>query len=465
MVAGLVAFKNGYTVGQALRDAAIGGVTSAMGAIFILLAVGALIGSVEHGWHHPHRRLLRHRAAAARDLLRRRGPHLCRRRRGHRQLVDHRRHPRRRLPRHGTDPRHVDDDRRRRRDLRRLHGRQDVAAVGDHRARAQPRRWCDGQSAHPRHVVDGRPFVHARVRRLSRDRHHRRPRLVSDRCGPGPRHARRRRSTSRRSTCCPWRCSSPSRSTRSRRSSASSPSRSSPASSPASPNAMPSRRSSTNPDQGVVLDSIEAIYQALANGFESASGNATIDGLFSSGGMSSMLTTVWLILGALSFAAIMEEAGFLNRLIAAHHQPRPHRRRRDHIGRRDQRRPQRRHRRPVRRRRPAQPGVPDRVRPPWPRPSHALQNGRGHRHRHVAARPMEQLWRLHDRRARRADGRSTCRSPSSTSSTRSSPSPTRSPASASSTSPVATTPAADDTPAAGVDDPPALIPEGDGHVE
>ena len=70
------------------------------------------------------------------------------------------------------------------------------------------------------------------------------------------------------------------------------------------------------PDQGVVLDSIEAVYQALANGFESASGNATIDDLFSSGGMSSMLTTVWLILGALSFAAIMEEAGFLNRLIA-----------------------------------------------------------------------------------------------------------------------------------------------------
>jgi Na+:H+ antiporter, NhaC family len=29
-----------------------------------------------------------------------------------------------------------------------------------------------------------------------------------------------------------------------------------------------------------------------------------------------MLTTVWLILGALSFAAIMEEAGFLDRLIA-----------------------------------------------------------------------------------------------------------------------------------------------------
>ncbi len=70
------------------------------------------------------------------------------------------------------------------------------------------------------------------------------------------------------------------------------------------------------PGQGVVLDRIEAVYQALANGFVSNSGNAKIDELFSSGGMSSMLTTVWLILGALSFAAIMEEAGFLDRLIA-----------------------------------------------------------------------------------------------------------------------------------------------------
>jgi NhaC family Na+:H+ antiporter len=70
------------------------------------------------------------------------------------------------------------------------------------------------------------------------------------------------------------------------------------------------------PGQGVVLTSIEGIYEAMANGFVSTSGNATIDDLFSGGGMSSMLTTVWLILGALSFAAIMEEAGFLDRLIA-----------------------------------------------------------------------------------------------------------------------------------------------------
>jgi Na+:H+ antiporter, NhaC family len=70
------------------------------------------------------------------------------------------------------------------------------------------------------------------------------------------------------------------------------------------------------PGQGVARNSIEAIFDAMANGFVSTSGNATIDDLFSGGGMSSMLTTVWLILGALSFAAIMEEAGFLDRLIA-----------------------------------------------------------------------------------------------------------------------------------------------------
>jgi NhaC family Na+:H+ antiporter len=42
--ASLIAFKNGHPVASS-RDAAIGGVSSAMGAIFILLAVGALIGT------------------------------------------------------------------------------------------------------------------------------------------------------------------------------------------------------------------------------------------------------------------------------------------------------------------------------------------------------------------------------------------------------------------------------------
>ena len=42
--ASLIAFKNGYTA-AAVADAAVGGVATAMGAIFILLAVGALIGT------------------------------------------------------------------------------------------------------------------------------------------------------------------------------------------------------------------------------------------------------------------------------------------------------------------------------------------------------------------------------------------------------------------------------------
>ena len=42
--ASLIAFKNGYTV-AGVADAAVGGVTSAVGAIFILLAVGSLIGT------------------------------------------------------------------------------------------------------------------------------------------------------------------------------------------------------------------------------------------------------------------------------------------------------------------------------------------------------------------------------------------------------------------------------------
>ena len=37
--------------------------------------------------------------------------------------------------------------------------------------------------------------------------------------------------------------------------------------------------------------------------------------LFSRGGMASLLTTVWLVLAALSFAAILEHAGFLERLL------------------------------------------------------------------------------------------------------------------------------------------------------
>ena len=64
-----------------------------------------------------------------------------------------------------------------------------------------------------------------------------------------------------------------------------------------------------DPDLSKPLAYIKGIYAAMATGFVSSTGIEAIDSLFSRGGMSGMLSTVWLILGALGFGAIMERAG------------------------------------------------------------------------------------------------------------------------------------------------------------
>jgi NhaC family Na+:H+ antiporter len=69
------------------------------------------------------------------------------------------------------------------------------------------------------------------------------------------------------------------------------------------------------PGQGRVLNGVEAIFLPMASGHVAHSSDETTNARCSRGGMSSMLTTVWLILGALSFAAVMEHAGFLDRLL------------------------------------------------------------------------------------------------------------------------------------------------------
>ena len=69
------------------------------------------------------------------------------------------------------------------------------------------------------------------------------------------------------------------------------------------------------PGLGTVATGVKGVYAAMATGFVSKTGNPAIDQLFSRGGMASLLTTVWLVLAALSFAAIMEHAGFLARLL------------------------------------------------------------------------------------------------------------------------------------------------------
>ncbi|MCO1658488.1 Na+/H+ antiporter NhaC [Pseudonocardia humida] len=64
-----------------------------------------------------------------------------------------------------------------------------------------------------------------------------------------------------------------------------------------------------------VLAGIKAVWQAMATGFTMDSGIADIDSLLSRGGMDSMLLTLWLIIGAVTFGTLLEEFGLISRLI------------------------------------------------------------------------------------------------------------------------------------------------------
>jgi Na+:H+ antiporter, NhaC family len=66
---------------------------------------------------------------------------------------------------------------------------------------------------------------------------------------------------------------------------------------------------------GAVVESIEAVWQASATGFQMDSGIDVVDQLVSRGGMASMLPTVWLIIGAVTFGALLQEFGLISRLI------------------------------------------------------------------------------------------------------------------------------------------------------
>jgi len=60
---------------------------------------------------------------------------------------------------------------------------------------------------------------------------------------------------------------------------------------------------------------LKGAWMALFGGYKLESGVAAVDSLLSRGGMASMLNTVWLILCAMAFGAVMEKAGLLERLI------------------------------------------------------------------------------------------------------------------------------------------------------
>ena len=65
----------------------------------------------------------------------------------------------------------------------------------------------------------------------------------------------------------------------------------------------------------VFLGLFKGVWYTLFDGFALESGNATLDDLMTRGGMSSMLTTVWLVLCAMVFGAVMDHTGLLRRLV------------------------------------------------------------------------------------------------------------------------------------------------------
>lgn len=64
------------------------------------------------------------------------------------------------------------------------------------------------------------------------------------------------------------------------------------------------------------VNAIKGLWQVAINGYSASLGDSDLNKLLSRGGMSSMLNTVWLVLSAITFGAIMERAGFLTILIA-----------------------------------------------------------------------------------------------------------------------------------------------------
>lgn len=60
---------------------------------------------------------------------------------------------------------------------------------------------------------------------------------------------------------------------------------------------------------------LKGLWHSLYDGYKSASSNENVAELLSKGGMSSMLNTIWLIISAMAFGGAMERAGFLERIV------------------------------------------------------------------------------------------------------------------------------------------------------
>ncbi|WGL17537.1 Na+/H+ antiporter NhaC [Microbulbifer bruguierae] len=63
------------------------------------------------------------------------------------------------------------------------------------------------------------------------------------------------------------------------------------------------------------LGLLKGAWHSLFDGYKSTSSNEAVASLLSKGGMSSMLNTIWLIISAMAFGGAMERAGFLERIV------------------------------------------------------------------------------------------------------------------------------------------------------
>ena len=60
---------------------------------------------------------------------------------------------------------------------------------------------------------------------------------------------------------------------------------------------------------------ITVVWSAMFEGISVSTGDESLDSLLSGGGMASMLTTIWLIICAMTFGAVMENVGLLRKVV------------------------------------------------------------------------------------------------------------------------------------------------------
>ncbi len=68
---------------------------------------------------------------------------------------------------------------------------------------------------------------------------------------------------------------------------------------------------------GAITANIKVVWTAFFDGVSISTGNSELDKLLSGGGMSKMLNTIWLIMCALSFGAVLEHLGMLRKFVNA----------------------------------------------------------------------------------------------------------------------------------------------------